>query len=254
MQLIDKLKKYLIDHIVTESSSIKEALKVIDKNKGRFVFVVTNEILVGVISDGDIRRMLLSGVELNDKIEIRSSYEYLDVNDNFAVVCEKLRKQGVDFLPILNKGRLVHFITKSQFHIMLLEDVDYSPDINFQDFNSIDLEHEIYNRPWGFYKSTWLNSHAQAKIITIFPDSEISLQKHFKREEHWIVVKGKGVVIVDDKKVEAISGKYFYIPVGSKHKIINTSVTVNLTLSEVQLGSYFGEDDIVRYQDKYGRS
>ncbi len=136
---------------------------------------------------------------------------------------------------------------------MLLEDVEFRLDIDFQHFDR-NLTHEIYNRPWGFYKSVLLNAHAQAKILTIFPKSETSLQLHKHREEHWLVVKGSGEIVRYKKRVAVVPGQYIYIPKECVHQIINTSTKKNLVLSEVQLGEYFGEDDIVRLEDKYGRT
>ncbi len=81
----------------------------------------------------------------------------------------------------------------------------------------------------------------------------ISLQKHTKREEHWVVVYGKGNIILEDSTIKAYTGKYVFIPKGCKHRIINTSANQNLIFCEVQLGNYFGEDDIIRYEDKYNR-
>ena len=172
----------------------------------------------------------------------------------FQVICELFKNNHIDFLPILKNEKLFNIITKHQFHAMLLEGINYSSNMDFFVFDHITIEHEIFNRPWGFYKSVWLSSHAQAKIITIFPESEISLQKHFHREEHWVVVKGLGNVICGEKNYNVVPGEYIYIPKKYKHKIINNSLVDNLILSEVQLGEYFGEDDIVRYGDKYGRN
>ena len=221
------MKRNFEKYIVSESSTIKDVLGVIDRNTEGFCLVVQNNKLVATLSDGDVRRLVL---------------------------CKKFRKPKISFLPVLKLGKFYNFLTKAQFHVMLLEGIEYAPDLNFFQFNSKKLEYEIYNRPWGFYKSTWLSSIAQAKILTIFPESEISLQKHFKREEHWVVIKGKGILNLDNKRVEVASGEYVYIPMECKHRIINTSLNENMIISEVQLGNYFGEDDIVRYEDKYDRS
>jgi len=249
-----KMKDHFKQYIVPDNSTIKDVLEVIDKNKERFVLVVQNDKLLGTLTDGDIRRLVLSGLILNDKVKFSRDFVSIDASDSFNIVCEKFIKFNIDFLPVLKLGKFYNFLTKKQFHAMLLEGVQYASDLNFFQFDSVKLEHEIYNRPWGFYKSTWLSSHAQAKIITIFPESEISLQKHFKREEHWVIIKGKGIVDIDSKRIEVASGEYVCIPIECKHRITNTSLKKNLIISEVQLGSYFGEDDIVRYEDKYKRS
>lgn len=104
----------------------------------------------------------------------------------------------------------------------------------------------------GFYKSTILTSHAPNKILIIAPEAHLSLQEHKKREEHWIFIKGKGKVILGELSIDVYLGKYIFIPKDCRHQIINNSKE-NIILSEVQLGEYFDEDDIIRYKDKYGR-
>ena len=239
---------------ITSDASIFQTIKKIDGNKLRFAIVVDDDYgVLGVVTDGDIRRQLLSGDSLESKVCFKDKFYFLNYNDDFPRVCELFRDSSVDFLPILNSGKLYNILTKHQFNVMLLEGIGYKPNINFSNFNSISIEHEIYNRPWGFYKSVWLNSHGQAKILSINANSELSLQKHKRREEHWIVTKGKGLARLGDSLIDLYPGKYIYVPKGCKHQIINNSQS-QMFISEVQLGDYFGEDDIVRYSDKYGRT
>ena len=241
--------------IIEKNNTIKEALKKLEENKKRFLIVLENEKVIGTLTDGDIRRGLLNNLDLNSKIDnvVNKKFKYLTLNSTFDEVCEAFRNSKIDFLPILDENRkLLNIITKKQFHLLLLEDVKFDLLNDFSIFDSKTLEHEIYNRPWGFYKSTLLSPYAQAKIITVFPDGELSLQEHKKREEHWVIIKGKGKVILGESELEVYPGKYIYIPKGCKHQIINTS-DENLIFAEVQLGEYFGEDDIIRYSDKYGR-
>ena len=249
------MKDFLSEKItITSDASIFQTIKKIDDNKLRFVIVVDDNYgVLGVVTDGDIRRQLLSGDSLESKVCFKDKFYFLDCNDDFPRVCELFRDSSVEFLPILNSGKLYNILTKYQFNTMLLEGISYKPNINFSNFNSISIEHEIYNRPWGFYKSVWLNSNGQAKILSINADSELSLQKHKRREEHWIVTKGKGLARIEDTLIDLYPGKYIYVPKECKHQIINNSQS-QLFISEVQLGDYFGEDDIIRYSDKYGRT
>jgi mannose-1-phosphate guanylyltransferase/mannose-6-phosphate isomerase len=113
--------------------------------------------------------------------------------------------------------------------------------------------HEVHPKPWGFYKTTLMTPFHQAKILCINPNQSISLQSHNFREEHWVNVKGDGEVILDDTKRPFLPGNYIHIPKGSKHRLINTSNIDNLIISEVQLGESFDENDIIRYEDQYGR-
>jgi len=112
---------------------------------------------------------------------------------------------------------LINILTKKQFNVMLLENIAFDLSYNFRQLDNSILEHEIYNRPWGFYKSTILSSHAQSKIITVFPDGELSLQEHKRREEHWIIIKGTGIVVLGESLIDVYPGRYIYIPKGCKH-------------------------------------
>ena len=113
--------------------------------------------------------------------------------------------------------------------------------------------HAKVYRPWGHYLSVVEANRWQVKLIMIKPGEKLSLQKHHHRSEHWIVVSGTASVEVDNK-VEILSeNQSVYIPLGSKHRLSNPG-KIYLTLIEVQSGSYIGEDDIVRFEDIYGRT
>ena len=79
------------------------------------------------------------------------------------------------------------------------------------------------------------------------------MQKHLKREEHWIIVNGVGNAIINDKTITIKEGSHLHIPRNTIHRLINTSDSAFLILAEVQLGDYFGEDDIIRIEDEYHR-
>ena len=244
------------DMTIGYHKTIKKALELLQVNKKRFLICLdNNNIVIGVMTDGDIRRAFLEGKTINDRVVdvYNKDFKYLLAESSFDEVCEMFKNSKIDFLPILDPNKsLLNLITKKQFHILLLEDQEFDLNIDFSRYDDIVLEHEIYNRPWGFYKSTILSKYAQAKIITIFPNSELSLQEHKKREEHWVIIKGTGKVVIGESIIGIQPGKYIFIPKGCKHQIINNS-NENIVLSEVQLGEYFGEDDIIRYSDKYGR-
>ncbi len=111
---------------------------------------------------------------------------------------------------------------------------------------------DIVERPWGTFESLRLEDNFQVKVLTIFPKMKISLQKHFKRSEHWVVVQGKAKVIVDDQIKKLSRNQAVFIPKESIHRIINES-SETLKLVEVQVGEYFGEDDIERIEDMFDR-
>ncbi|NBL01076.1 MAG: cupin domain-containing protein [Erysipelotrichia bacterium] len=242
--------------IINIRESILNAIEKLQNNKKRCLICVNDEETVaGVITDGDIRRGFLHGYTLQDSVQaiLNTDFEYLLTTSQFDYICEKFKCDKIDFLPIVDHDlKLKNVITKKQFHIMLLENIDLDLSSDFTNLDHYTLEHEIYNRPWGFYKSTILTVHAQSKIITVFPQNALSLQEHKRREEHWVIIKGRGKVILGESVIDVYPGKYIYIPKGCKHQLINDS-NENVIFSEVQLGEYFGEDDIIRYSDKYGR-
>jgi len=109
------------------------------------------------------------------------------------------------------------------------------------------------HRPWGWYEGVTSGDRFQVKQITVYPGQKLSLQKHFHRAEHWVVVNGTAEVQVDDDLRLLAENESVYIPLGSKHRLINPG-KVPLNLIEVQSGPYLGEDDIVRFEDVYARS
>lgn len=112
--------------------------------------------------------------------------------------------------------------------------------------------HRTVYRPWGSYTTLELRERFQIKRITVNPGAKLSLQMHHHRHEHWIVVSGMAKVTNGDKVVLLDENESTYITAGSKHRLENPG-TILLELIEVQVGSYLGEDDIVRFDDDYGR-
>jgi mannose-1-phosphate guanylyltransferase/mannose-6-phosphate isomerase len=113
--------------------------------------------------------------------------------------------------------------------------------------------HRIVRRPWGMYDSLENGDRFQVKRIVVKPGAALSLQMHHHRAEHWIVVKGVAEVTCDDKVFLLAENQSTYLPLGSKHRLRNPG-KVPVELIEVQSGSYLGEDDIVRFDDVYGRA
>ncbi len=113
-------------------------------------------------------------------------------------------------------------------------------------------EHLRMYRPWGFYQRIDAGPRFQVKRITVKPGHRLSLQKHFHRAEHWVVVRGTAEVTIDDEVILRHENEAAYLPIGSVHRLANPG-KIDLELIEVQVGSYTGEDDIVRFEDVYGR-
>ena len=113
-------------------------------------------------------------------------------------------------------------------------------------------QHTKVHRPWGHYLSIVGDSRWQVKLISVKPGEKLSLQMHHHRSEHWVVVKGTAKVEIDQKLSILSENESIYIPLGSKHRLSNPG-KIKLILIEVQSGSYVGEDDIIRFEDNYGR-
>ena len=113
--------------------------------------------------------------------------------------------------------------------------------------------HRKVHRPWGWYDSIDEGERFKVKRIQVKPGASLSLQKHHHRAEHWIVVKGTAEITNGDKVILLTENQSTYIPLGEVHRLANPG-TIPLEIIEVQSGSYLGEDDIVRFEDTYGRT
>jgi mannose-1-phosphate guanylyltransferase/mannose-6-phosphate isomerase len=113
--------------------------------------------------------------------------------------------------------------------------------------------HRTVHRPWGTYRSIDAQERFQVKRISVNPGAKLSLQMHHHRAEHWVVVRGTARVTIDDQVFDLVENQSAYVPQGAKHRLENPGRSL-LEIIEVQSGSYLGEDDIVRFDDDYGRT
>ena len=111
----------------------------------------------------------------------------------------------------------------------------------------------IDRRPWGWFESLVVGERFQVKCIQVQPGAALSLQSHHHRAEHWIIVEGTARVTINEQDQILTENQSVYIPLGAVHRLENPG-KLPLTLIEVQTGSYLGEDDIVRYEDRYARN
>ena len=155
---------------------------------------------------------------------------------------------GADNLVIIDTpdALLVADRTKSQDVKIVAEALKASADAELTELPA------TVHRPWGTYATLKQEDGYQVKRITVAPGQKLSLQYHHKRAEHWVVTQGRALVQIGDEEFETGPGEYRYIPLGEKHRLTNIGET-ELVLVEVQVGSYLGEDDIVRIDDIYGR-
>jgi mannose-6-phosphate isomerase len=108
------------------------------------------------------------------------------------------------------------------------------------------------HRPWGFYEVLSDRPDHKVKRITVYPGKRLSLQRHRKRSEHWHIIQGYAVITLDDQEIPLGKGESVDIPRGRTHRIANPGQE-DVVFIEVQQGDYFGEDDIERFEDDFGR-
>jgi len=113
--------------------------------------------------------------------------------------------------------------------------------------------HRKVQRPWGWYDSIDEGTRFKVKRIMVKPGASLSLQMHYHRAEHWVVVSGTAEITNGECKIILAENQSTYIPIGEQHRLANPG-TIPLEIVEVQSGSYLGEDDIVRFEDTYGRA
>lgn len=250
---MNRLKPFVIDEHIT----VLEALEKIDINKRGFLVVVDkHDIVLGTLTDGDIRRAFIKGGSVNDSVSsvYTKTFRFLLLSDGIPGATELFKNEAIKFLPIVDEERkLLNIITKNQMHALLLQDVHADLSYNFFSLDEGVVDYEIFQRPWGFYKTTVMNDYFQSKVISVNPGAQLSLQSHNHREEHWIVAHGIGTVQLDQSVIDVKCGSSIFIPKGCKHRLTNTDDKESLIITEVQIGDYFGEDDITRYEDRYGR-
>ncbi|VAX22463.1 Mannose-1-phosphate guanylyltransferase / Mannose-6-phosphate isomerase [hydrothermal vent metagenome] len=108
------------------------------------------------------------------------------------------------------------------------------------------------HRPWGYYKVLEDMEDHKVKRIVVNPGKRLSLQKHKQRAEHWVVVSGEAIVTLDNREIPLKAGEAVDIPKEAAHRVMNPGAEP-LVFVEVQMGDYFGEDDIIRLEDDFGR-
>ncbi len=154
---------------------------------------------------------------------------------------------GVDDLVIIETADAVMVAPRNRVQ----EVKEIVSQLKAKERSESDQHRKVY-RPWGYYDSIDNGERHQAKRIVVKPGAKLSLQMHHHRAEHWIVVKGTALVTRGEEQIIVSENESTYIPLGTIHSLENKGV-IPLEMIEVQSGSYLGEDDIVRFEDKYGR-
>lgn len=155
---------------------------------------------------------------------------------------------GVDNLVIIDTPDAVLVANKDEVQNVK----EIVNELKAQQRPEVKLHREVY-RPWGKYDSVDNGERFQVKRITVNPGAKLSVQMHHHRAEHWIIVSGTAKVTLDDETILLSENQSTYIPIGVVHALENPG-KLPLEMIEVQSGSYLGEDDIVRFEDRYGRA
>jgi len=182
-------------------------------------------------------------VQLGDTIAIDTGDSYLQAADDRLVAA-----LGVRDLIVVDTADAVLVAHRDR-----VQDVKMLVDRLKAEGRTEHLHHRKVYRPWGSYDSLAIGPGFQVKRIVVKPGAALSLQRHQRRAEHWIVVSGTAEVTCNDKVFDLGANQSTYIPLGSKHRLRNTTAEP-VELIEVQSGDYLGEDDIERFDDVYGRS
>ena len=172
----------------------------------------------------------------------------IDSRNSYAYARRMVALVGVDDLVVVETDDAVLVARKDR--VQQVKDVVAT--LKSQQRTQAALHREVH-RPWGSYDSVDAGDGFQVKRIKVKPGARLSLQSHTRRAEHWIVVRGIARVTRDNDVFELFANQSTYIPIGAKHRLENPGAEM-LELIEVQSGDYLGEDDIVRYEDVYGRT
>lgn len=193
-----------------------------------------------------------------------SLYDYADKDDAKNVLLGDVMAEGVNNCLVRSESRLVAAVGVDNLVIVetadavLVMNKDRSQDVKkivkrIKDEGREEHKyHTTVHRPWGTYQRVDQGHRHQVKRLVVKPGAKLSLQMHYHRSEHWVVVSGTAKVQNGDKNMLLVENESTYIPAGVVHALENPG-NVPLEIIEVQSGSYFGEDDIVRFSDHYGR-
>ena len=265
--ILKELKKYEPDLIKTCEESIKKGLVDLDffrVDKETFENCPSIAIDVAVMEKTDLGFVSPLDVGWSDIGSWQSLWSVSDKDKHGNLISGNIIVDNVKNSYLRSEGRLIagigleNLVVVETMDALLVADLNKSQSIkkivaqlqsNGQPEGSI---HKTVFRPWGSYISLAECSNWQVKKITVNPKCSLSLQLHKHSTEHWIVVSGTAQVEIDGKVSSLKKNQSTYIPLESKHRLSNKGKEI-LVLIEVQSGNYLGEDDIIRFEDNYGR-
>ena len=233
-------------------------------NAEDFAAVPSDSIDYAVMEKTNVAAVVPADIGWND---IGSWSALWDVGEKDAdgnVILGEVIADGTQNSYVRTDGRLVAVVGARDIVVVATEDaVLVVPKDQAQDVKNVvetlkasgsdrHIAHVRVDRPWGSYQSIDAGDHFQVKQLVVKPGAKLSLQSHNHRAEHWVVVNGTARVTRDDDVFDLQVNESTYIPVGARHRLENPG-SETLRVIEVQSGGYLGEDDIVRYEDVYGR-
>ncbi|WP_413580563.1 mannose-1-phosphate guanylyltransferase/mannose-6-phosphate isomerase [Bdellovibrio sp. HCB288] len=228
-----------LEEIYANVQSISIDYAIMEKLSGEELACIPSEFGWNDVGSWDAVATLQKGQEVLN-VKGHGNFVFGDPAKNYSAI-------GIDDVIVVDTKDALMLVKKGQS-----QDVRYVVESLAQQKSSLVKEHVYEYRPWGYFEILKDTEFFKSKVIRVNPHSQLSLQSHAKREEHWTITRGTGEVVLNDQVIPVKAGSHVHIPLGAKHRMRNNSDQM-LEFVEVQLGSYFGEDDIVRYQDDYQR-
>ncbi len=228
-----------LDDIYSKVQSISIDYAIMEKLGGEELACIPSEFGWSDVGSWDAVASLQKGQDVLN-VKGQDNFVFGDPGKHYSTV-------GVDDVIVVDTKDALMLVKKGHS-----QDVRYVVESLAQQKSSLVKDHVYEYRPWGYFEILKDTEAFKSKVIRVNPHSQLSYQSHAKREEHWTITRGSGEVVLNDQVIPVKAGSHVHIPTGAKHRMRNTSSEM-LEFVEVQLGSYFGEDDIVRYQDDYQR-
>jgi mannose-1-phosphate guanylyltransferase/mannose-6-phosphate isomerase len=265
--IIDELKQSagsMVNLIQTVVKTGQQDLDFFRINKEAFQQVPSDSIDCAVMERTDKGIMISLDAGWNDLGSWEALWQTGKKDDDRNVLKGDVLVQDVRGSYLSSETRLIAAVGLEEFVVVETSDaILVSPRNRVQDVKAIVqalkkenrievVNHKKVYRPWGHYETIDISGRFQVKRITVKPQAKLSLQKHYHRAEHWTVVSGSAIVTKGEEEILLKEDESTYIPIGTIHRLENPG-KIPLELIEVQSGSYLKEDDIVRYDDVYGR-
>ena len=259
----------ILSEFLTYQKSLYEAVKkYVDTNdKKYFNSIESISIDYAILEKSNKVAVIEADLDWSDLGSWRSVYDIQIKDSDGNVINGKSININSKNLLIQNtsNGRMIatvgldNIVVVDTDDAVIVCDLDHTQDVKLvaeqlkKEKSELIDNHKTVFRPWGYYKILEDTDYFKSKRLVIYPNQSISLQYHNKRNETWTIVKGKASVIKGDENLVITVGETVYIPAGFNHRITNNTET-DVELIEVQTGTYFGEDDIIRLDDQYNRT